>query len=109
MKQTKENLKHDYNLAVQSFNDADYKLFFRNIRPTIELLSKFLIFDFMDNEEKALDLIEGDTSINRNREDGTFSYSDCPPKYKPTGKSFPDLFPKVYYYKHKDIYSYYRI
>ena len=103
MEQTKESLKHGYNLAVKSFNDADYRSFFLNIRPAIELLSQYLIFDIMDNEEKALDLINGETTINRNRDDGTYSYSDYPPNFKPTGRSFPELFPKVYYYKHRDV------
>lgn len=103
MEQTKESLKHGYNLAVKSFNDADYRSFFLNIRPAIELLSQYLIFDFMDNEEKALDLINGDASISWRREDSTYSYSEYPPNIKPTGRIFPDLFPKVYYYKHRDV------
>ena len=103
MEQTKEQLQHDYNLAVKSFNEADYSSFFRNIRPAIEWLSQYLIFDFMDDEEKACDLIEGVTSINKNRKDGSYSYSDRQPNFKPTGRSFPELFPKVYYYKHKDV------
>ena len=103
MEQTKESLKHGYNLAVKSFNDADYRSFFLNIRPAIELLSQYLIFDFMDNEEKALDLINGDASINWRRNDNTYSYSDYPPSVKPTGRIFPELFPKVYYFKHRDV------
>lgn len=103
MEQTKESLKHGYNLAVKSFNDADYRSFFLNIRPAIELLSQYLIFDFMDDEEKALDLINGDASISWKREDSTYSYSEYPPNIKPTGRIFPDLFPKVYYYKHRDV------
>jgi len=103
MEQTKESLKHVYNLAVKSFNDADYRSFFLNIRPAIELLSQYLIFDFMDNEEKALDLINGDASINWRRNDNTYSYSDYPPSVKPTGRIFPELFPKVYYFKHRDV------
>ena len=103
MEQTKEQLQHDYNLAVKSFNEADYSSFFRNIRCAIELLSQYLIFDFMDDEEKACDLIDGVTSIYKNREDGSYSYSDRQPNFKPTGRSFPELFPKVYYYKHKDV------
>lgn len=103
MEQTKENLKHGYNLAVKSFNDADYRSFFLNIRPAIELLSQYLIFDFIDNEEKALDLINGDASINWRRDDGTYYYSEYPPSFKPTGRVFPEMFPKVYYYKHRDV------
>lgn len=103
MEQTKEQLQHDYNLAVKSFNEADYFSFFRNIRCAIELLSQYLIFDFMDDEGKACDLIDGVTSIYKNREEGSYSYSDRQPNFKPTGRSFPELFPKVYYYKHKDV------
>ena len=103
MEQTKESLKHGYNLAVKSFNDADYRSFFLNIRPAIELLSQYLIFDFMDNEDKALDLINGDASINWRRDDGTYYYSEYPPNFKPTGRIFPEMFPKVYYYKHRDV------
>ena len=103
MEQTKESLKHGYNLAVKSFNDADYRSFFLNIRPAIELLSQYLIFDFIDNEEKALDLINGDASINWRRDDGTYYYSEYPPSFKPTGRVFPEMFPKVYYYKHRDV------
>ena len=103
MEQTKENLQHVYNLAVKSFNEADYSLFFRNIRPAIELLSQYLIFDFMGNEEKALDLINGDASINWRREEGSYSYAEYPPSFKPTGRVFLELFPKVYYYKHRDV------
>lgn len=103
MEQTKESLKHMFNLAVRSFNDADYRSFFLNIRPAIELLSQYLIFDFMDDEDKAIDLINGEASINWRRDDSTFSYEEYPPKIKPTGRIFPELFPKVYYYKHRDI------
>jgi len=103
MEQTKENLQHVYNLAVRAFIEADYSSFFRNIRPAIELLSQYLIFDFMDNEEKTLDLINGDASINWRREEGSYSYSEYPPNFKPTGRVFPELFPKVYYYKHRDV------
>ena len=103
MEHTKENLKHVYSIAVRAFNDADYPSFFRNIRPAIELLSQYLIFDFMDNEEKSIDLINGDASIYWKREDNTYSYSEFPPNIKPTGRIFPELFLKVYYYKHGDV------
>lgn len=103
MEQTRDNLLHDYNLAVKSFDNADYVSFFRNVRPVIEWLSQYLIFDIMDDEEKALDLIDGNALINKNKEDNTYSYVEYPPKFKPTGKIFPQLFLRVYFYKHGDV------
>lgn len=103
MEQTKENLKHVYNLAVGAFNSKDYSSFFRNIRIGIEWLSQYLIFDFLDDEDEALGLIDGKASITKNREDNTYMYLEYPANYKPTGKTFCDLFPKAYYCKHCDV------
>lgn len=103
MEHTKENLQHVYNLAVEAFNNKDYPTFFRNIRPGIELLSQYLIFDFLDNEEQALDLINGDASITRNRGDNSYSYSTSPADFKPKGRVFSELFPKVYFCMHPDV------
>ena len=61
MEQIKEDLQHVYNLSVESFNKKEYSAFFRNIRPGIEYLSQFLIYDFFGNEDEAEDLINGDT------------------------------------------------
>ena len=57
MEQIKEDLQHVYNLSVESFNKKEYSAFFRNIRPGIEYLSQFLIYDFFGNEDEAEDLI----------------------------------------------------
>jgi hypothetical protein len=43
MNQIKERLQKDYNLAVVFFNDKDYESFFVHIRPSIELICKFII------------------------------------------------------------------
>lgn len=102
MEQTKENLKHDYNLAVESFNNKDYSSFFRNIRPAIEGLSQFLIFDFLNNEVEALDLINGDASIIKQR-DNTYKYSIYPANIPPVGGKLCELFPVTYFSKHNDI------
>lgn len=63
MENIKKNLKRDYNLAVQAFNAKDYITFFRNIRPAIELLSKFTIYDLLGDEKLAMDLIGGSKMI----------------------------------------------
>ena len=62
MEQIKDSFKHDFNLAVKSFNEKDYKTFFRNIRPAMELLGKLAIYDIL-GENDAIDLLEGDISI----------------------------------------------
>ena len=93
MEQIKEDLQHVYNLSVESFNKKEYSAFFRNIRPGIEYLSQFLIYDFFGNEDEAEDLINGDTSISKNREDNSYSISSYPANFKPTGRVFCELFP----------------
>lgn len=103
MEQIKENLKHDYDKSVESFQDGDYASFFRNIRPAIEYLSQFLIFDIWNNEEEAIDLINGDSSINRDRSNNTYNYVEYPANHKPQGRALPELFTKVYYCKHPDV------
>ena len=107
MEQIKEDFQHVYNLSVESFNKKEYSAFFRNIRPGIEYLSQFLIYDFFGNEEEAEDLINGDTSISKNREDNSYSISSYPANFKPTGRVFCELFPKAYFCKHRDVTSKY--
>ena len=106
MEQIKNDLQHVYDLSVESFNKKEYSAFFRNIRPGIEYLSQFLIYDFLDNEEEAEDLINGDTSITKSRDDNSYSISSYPANFKPTGRVFCELFPKAYFCKHRDITSY---
>ncbi len=103
MEHAKEQFRQVYNLAVDLFNKKDYPSFFRNIRIGIEWLSQYLIFDFINNEDEALDLINGVASITKNRDDNSYNYTEYPANYKPTGKMFCDLFPKAYYCKHQDV------
>ncbi len=100
MEQIKEDFQHVYNLSVESFNKKEYSAFFRNIRPGI-------IYDFFGNKEEAEDLINGDTSISKNREDNSYSISSYPANFKPTGRVFCELFPKAYFCKHRDVTSKY--
>ena len=107
MEQIKNDLQHVYDLSVESFNKKEYSAFFRNIRPGIEYLSQFLIYDFLGNEEEADDLINGDTSITKSRDDNSYSISSYPATFKPTGRVFCELFPKAYFCKHRDVTSRY--
>jgi hypothetical protein len=103
MEHAKEQFRQVYNLAVDSFNRKDYSSFFLNIRIGIEWLSQYLIFDFINNEDEALNLINGEASIIKNRDDNSYMYSDYKASYKPTGKTYCDLFPKAYFCKHQDV------
>ena len=107
MEQIKNDLQHVYDLSVESFNKKEYSAFFRNIRPGIEYLSQFLIYDFLGNEEEAEDLINGDTSITKSRDDNSYSISSYTANFKPTGRVFCELFPKAYFCKHRDVTSRY--
>ncbi len=102
MEQLKDSFRHDFNLAVKSFNKNDYTSFFRNIRPAMELLGKLAIYDIL-GENDAVDLLEGDTSIEWKRDTKTYQIIQYPPNHKPTGREFCELVPQVYYTKHHDI------
>lgn len=102
MEQIKDSFKHDFNLAVKSFNEKDYTSFFRNIRPAMELLGKLSIYDIL-GENDALDLLEGDTSIEWRRDTKIYKIIQYPPNHKPVGREFCELVPQVYYAKHTDI------
>lgn len=102
MEQIKDSFKHDFNLAVKSFNKKDYTSFFRNIRPAIELLGKLAIYDIL-GEDDAIDLLEGDTSIEWKRDSKTYEIIHYPAHHKPTGREFCELVPQVYYYEHPDV------
>lgn len=96
MENIKKSLKRDYNLAVQAFNAKDYITFFRNIRPAIELLSKFTIYDLLGDEKLAMDLIGGSKMIIKD----SYGYSIYSQKAsrKPTGKDFCRLLNNVFNY-----------
>ncbi|MDE5886509.1 MAG: AAA family ATPase [Muribaculaceae bacterium] len=102
MEQLKDSFKHDFNLAVKSFNEKDYKSFFRNIRPAMELLGKLAMYDIL-GENDAVDLLEGDTSIEWRRDTKIYKITQYPPKHKPAGREFCELVPQVYYSQHTDI------
>lgn len=102
MEQLKDSFKHDFNLAVKSFNEKDYTSFFRNVRPAMELLGKLAIYDIL-GENDAADLIEGDISITWDRTTKIYKIIQYPPTHKPSGREFCELVPQVYYTKHTDI------
>ena len=101
MEDIRKNLREDYNTSVEKFNAKEYKNFFRNIRPTIEWLSKLLIFDFMRDDELARQLIRGEKSFEL-QQSRTFKLKDGNDGHAPTGKTFSLMFPKVLVYRHPE-------
>lgn len=68
----------------------------------MELLGKLAIYDIL-GENDAVDLLEGDTSIEWKRDSKIYKISQYPANRKPTGREFCELVPQVYYTKHCDI------
>lgn len=102
MEQVKNSFRNDYNLAVRSFNEKDFKSFFRNIRPAIELLGKFCIYDIL-GESDAKDLLDGTTSIEWDRNSMLWKIIEYPASHNPTGRDFCELAYRAYFSQNTDI------
>ena len=101
MENIKKSLERDYNLAIDAYVNKDYTLFFRNIRPAIEWLSKMLIHDFLQDEELANQIIKGKAYFWRDKDFETYKMIS---RDKPIqGSTYAAILPSVYYYKHTDI------
>ena len=59
MESIKNSLKHDYNLAVDCFNNKDYISFFRNVRPAIEWMCRLFIRNVIGNKTDYDNIIYG--------------------------------------------------
>ena len=101
MEEIKQYLKHDYDIAVDAFNKRDYRGFFRNIRPAIELLCKLLIHEFVSDEDLAEDIISGNVSIKKDRTSERYIIENDFRRIQ--GSALAAILPWVYYYKHSDV------
>lgn len=101
METIKKSLARDYNLAVDAYENSDYDLFFRNIRPAIELLCKLLIHDFIQDEKLANKIILGKVQLWRDKDFEKYKIVSNPRTVQ--GSAFASLFPCAYYYKHPDV------
>lgn len=101
MEEIKRYLKHDYDIAVDAFNKRDYRGFFRNIRPAIELLCKLLIHEFVSDEELAEDIISGNVSIKKDRSSEQYIIENDFRRIQ--GSALAAILPWVYFYKHSDV------
>lgn len=101
MEDIKQYLKHDYDIAVDAFNKRDYRGFFRNIRPAIELLCKLLIHEFVSDEDMAEDIISGNVSIKKDRTSERYIIENDFRRIQ--GSALAAVLPWVYFYKHSDV------
>ena len=101
MEEIKQYLKHDYDIAVDAFNKRDYRGFFRNIRPAIELLCKLLIHEFVSDEELAEDIISGNVSVKKDRTSEQYIIENDFRRIQ--GSALAAILPWVYFYKHSDV------
>lgn len=70
MEDIKKQFTHDYNEAIENYNNGDCILFFRNIRPAIENFCKIVIYDLL-GEELAAKVLSGEKVINCDFKNGT--------------------------------------
>lgn len=103
MEELKDGLRRDYNRAVSCYNEKDYRGFFMSVRPSIEWMSKFMIYDIINNDDISDDLIDGTKALGKSPSKGYEIQSGGYGTPKPTGKMFPLIVPKSYFYKHPDV------
>lgn len=101
MEDIKDYLKHDYDTAVDAFNKKDYRGFFRNIRPAIELLCKLLIHEFVSDDSLAEDIISGNVSVKKDRTREQYIIENDFRRIQ--GSALAAILPWVFFYKHSDV------
>jgi len=70
MENIKQQFAHDYNEAIEKFNNGDCILFFRNIRPAIENFCKLVIYDLL-GEELSEKVLSGEKKLDCDVKNGT--------------------------------------
>ncbi len=103
MESIKNSLKHDYNLAVDCFNNKDYISFFRNIRPAIEWMCRLFIRDVLEKQSDYDDLMKGKKTIYKSYDSFRLVRSDA--NKEPTGSALAKLMPLAYYLKHPNVFT----
>lgn len=72
MKELKQKFAHDYNEAIENYNNGDCILFFRNIRPAIEYFCRIVINDLL-GQELAAKILKGEKRLDCDFKNGTSS------------------------------------
>ena len=85
-----EDFSNVYNNVVEYYNERNFKLFFREIRISVEYFGKFLINDIIQNESDADAIINGTKSFIQNS-NKSYSLSNQEPSQEPEGSFFITL------------------
>lgn len=62
MEKIKQEFKHDYNLAINFYNNGDIVSFLRNLRPAIEYFCRIVVYDLL-GQEVAEEVLAGKKKI----------------------------------------------
>lgn len=103
MESIKNSLKHNYNLAVDCFNNKDYISFFRNVRPAIEWMCRLFIRNVIGNKTDYDNIMDGHKTISKSYD--SFRIVSSNTNRPPTGSALIMLVSKAYYLKHPDVYT----
>ncbi len=104
MNQIKVRLKKDYNLAVSFYNVKDYESFFAHIRPSIELICKFIVLDSVGDNEDGHDVLEGHQIITGGRGVEYKIKADNNSR-RPTGSALALVAQNAQFYNHRELQS----
>lgn len=83
-----ENLKRNYKNSIDFFNHGDYGHFFSDIRLSIEGYLKLMIYEVLDSESLANDIINGNNDFYLDRTNNRWILSGNPQKEEPKGAFF---------------------
>lgn len=72
MEELKQKFAHDYNEAIENYNNGDCVLFFRNIRPAIESFCRIVIYDLL-GKDLATKVLNGEKRIDCDFKSGVSS------------------------------------
>lgn len=75
MEAIKQSFAHDYNEAIENYNNGDCILFFRNIRPAIESFCRIVIYDLLGND-LAAKVLKGEKRIDCDYKTGVSQIAD---------------------------------
>ena len=96
-----DNFRRDYEAALTAYNNAEYVLFFRNIRPAIESFCKLAVYDIINDDELSDSLICGDKSIIR--DDYREQYPVVDERKIARGSGWVSVFKFSYFHKHPEV------
>lgn len=100
MEEIFNNLLKDYSLAMEHYNRGEYTFYFRNIRPALEWLCKFVIADQLDEKCNPSDIFCGSKILRRAGGDYMIQLGNGK---GPKGRQLTELMLSSFLFKRKDV------